>query len=81
MKSTLSVVAFALGVSIPAAGWSQPQRPSPSQEFTFGDQLVQSQLPRPEESTVRPRRAPRGPTLLRVREHFVPEMLKSVERL
>jgi hypothetical protein len=30
---------------------------------------------------VRPRRSHAGPTLLRIREHFVPEMLRSVERL
>ncbi len=77
--SALSVVA--LCVAVAPLAHAQPQRPAPTQEFTFGDQLVQSELPRPDETTVRPRRARSGPTLLRIREHFVPEMLKSVERL
>lgn len=74
-----SVVTFAL--SLPALAHAQPQRPAPSQEFFFGDQLVQSDLLRPEERAVRPRQRRAGPTLLRIREHFVPEMLRSVERL
>lgn len=74
-----SVVTFSL--CLPALAHAQPQRPAPSQEFTFGDQLVQSELPRPDERSVRPRRSHAGPTLLRIREHFVPEMLRSVERL
>ena len=74
-----SVVTFSL--CLPALAHAQPQRPATSQEFTFGDQLVQSELPRPDERTVRPRRSHAGPTLLRIREHFVPEMLRSVERL
>ena len=47
-----SVVTFSL--CLPALAHAQPQRPAPSQEFTFGDQLVQSELPRPDERTVRP---------------------------
>ena len=78
-RALLPVIAL---VALPAAAHAQPERPAPTtQEFTFGDQLVQSQLPRPDEATVRPRRARGGPTLLRIREHFVPEMLRSVERL
>lgn len=55
--------------------------PSGTQEIRFGDELVQGSLVRPDTTSVRGRRASRGPTLLQIREHFVPEMLKSVENL
>jgi hypothetical protein len=76
------LTAFCLALAIPLHAAAQPVTPAPTtQEFTFGDQLVQSSLQRPDERTVRPRRTHAGPTLLRIRAHFVPEMLRSVERL
>ena len=79
MRYTLT----ALLLSLPLSASAQPKAaPAPAtQEFTFTDQLVQSALLRPDEPAVRPRRTHAGPSLLRIRTHFVPEMLKSVERL
>lgn len=51
------------------------------QSFTFTDELVQAQLIRPDVTRVRGNPRGHGITLLRLREHFVPEMLKSIERL
>ena len=45
------------------------------------DELVQGQLVRPDGETTRVRRRSAGISLIRIREHFVPEMLKSVENL
>jgi hypothetical protein len=52
-----------------------------TQEFNFTDELVQGQLVRPDGETTRVRRRGQGISLIRIREHFVPEMLKSVENL
>lgn len=68
-----SAVAFAQQ----AAG-SQPVR---TQEFSFTDELVSGQLVRPDGESTRLRRRGPGISLIRIREHFVPEMLKSVENL
>ena len=53
--------------------------PTSDQEMTFTDELVQGQFVRPELSTIRGNRRTRGITLLRVRQNFVQEMLKTVE--
>ena len=52
-----------------------------TQEFNFTDELVQGQLVRPDGESTRIRRRGSGISLIRIREHFVPEMLKSVENL
>lgn len=77
------LIAFAVALSLPLSASAQPRAEAvpATQEFTFGDELVQSQLPRPDDATVRARGSRSGPSLLRIRSHFVPEMLKSVERL
>lgn len=77
-----ALTALCLALTLPASAAAQtPPRPPPTQEFSFTDQLVNASLVRPDERAVRPRRAHAGPTLLRLRTHFVPEMLRSVERL
>lgn len=79
------LIALAVALSIPLTARAQPPERSANipgtQEFTFGDELVQSQLPRPDDATSRVRRGHSGPSLLRIRPHFVPEMLRAVERL
>ena len=52
-----------------------------TQEFNFTDELVSGQLVRPDGETTRVRRRSAGISLIRIREHFIPEMLKSVENL
>jgi hypothetical protein len=87
MKRFLVLAAFA-GVSLigssafaqaaPAqAGGGSPR----TQEFNFTDELVSGQLVRPDGESTRVRRRGPGISLIRIREHFVPEMLKSVENL
>lgn len=76
-----------LGVALSFAGEASAQEAPAqqgaqrTQEFNFTDELVQGQLVRPDGETSRVRRRSAGISLIRIREHFVPEMLKSVENL
>lgn len=49
--------------------------------YDFDDDLVQGDLVRPDGEMLNVRRRGRRASLIRVREHFIPEMLKSVENL
>ncbi len=72
-------------VLVPTLASAQPPpsaAPTPrDQTFTFNDELVQGALLRPDQATVRGRVRHSGPSLIRHRAHFVPEMLRSAERL
>ena len=72
-------------VLVPTLASAQPPpNPAPTprdQSIIFGDELVQSSLLRPDQATVRGRVRHSGPSLIRHRAHFVPEMLRSAERL
>lgn len=90
MKTRLvAVLAFAFVSSMASSAFAQqaPQAQGQqggaarTQEFNFTDELVQGQLVRPDGETTRVRRRSAGISLIRIREHFVPEMLKSVENL
>ena len=52
-----------------------------TQSFNFEDELVSGQLVRPDGDATRIRRRNSVNSLIRIRQHFVPEMLKSVENL
>lgn len=49
--------------------------------YDFEDDLVTGDLVRPDGELLNVRRRGRRASLIRIREHFVPEMLKSVENL
>ena len=49
--------------------------------YDFEDDLVTGDLVRPDGEMLNVRRRGRRSSLIRIREHFVPEMLKSVENL
>ena len=49
--------------------------------YNFDDDIVTGDLVRPDGEMALARRRGRASSLIRVREHFVPEMLKSVENL
>lgn len=79
-----ALAAFSLTASSAFAqsrGGSTQQQATRTQEFNFTDELVQGQLVRPDGESTRVRRRAAGISLIRIREHFVPEMLKSVENL
>ena len=85
-KLTMALVAATLTLSGSSAFAQRSTAPTGegaarTQEFNFTDELVQGQLVRPDGETTRVRRRSAGISLIRIREHFVPEMLKSVENL
>ena len=49
--------------------------------YDFEDDLVQGDLVRPDGENLVVRRRGARESLIRVREHFIPELLKSVENL
>jgi hypothetical protein len=75
--SLIGSTAFAQAATATATGSGATR----TQEFNFTDELVQGQLVRPDGESSRVRRRGPGISLIRIREHFVPEMLKSVENL
>ena len=55
--------------------------PPPLQTYDFEDDLVTGDLVRPDGEQLIVRRRGRRASLIQIREHFIPEMLKSVEDL
>ncbi len=49
--------------------------------YDFDDDLVTGDLVRPDGEMLQVRRRGQRTSLIRIREHFIPEMLKSVEDL
>ncbi|MBL8602557.1 MAG: hypothetical protein JNK72_11600 [Myxococcales bacterium] len=81
---------LALALSLPAVSMAQDGRATVqtrgegaarSVEYRFGDEIVSSSLLRPTEARSTARRPHAGPTLVRHRAHFVPELLHAVEQL
>lgn len=68
-----------------AMSWAtavQAQDAPPSQTiYDFEDDLVTGDLVRPDGEQLIVRRRGRRASLIQIREHFIPEMLKSVEDL
>ncbi len=57
------------------------QDPAGETTYDFDDDLVSGDLVRPDGEQLNVRRSGRRTSLIRIRDHFVPEMLKSVEDL
>ena len=55
--------------------------PPPETTYDFEDDLVTGDLVRPDGEQLIVRRRGRRASLIQIREHFIPEMLKSVEDL
>ncbi|QQR88830.1 MAG: hypothetical protein IPJ88_11400 [Myxococcales bacterium] len=93
MKKNLILVAFvwlSLGLfsvayaqeeggEVPADSGSEA--PSGPTNYNFDDDLVTGDLVRPDGELLNVRRRGRRSSLIRIREDFTPEMLKSVETL
>lgn len=76
-------VAFALVLALFGAPCAQTAcaQQGEATTYDFEDDLVQGDLVRPDGELLNVRRRGRRASLIRVREHFIPEMLKSVENL
>ncbi|MGD8318409.1 MAG: hypothetical protein PVH21_16065 [Myxococcales bacterium] len=57
------------------------EAPPPETTYDFEDDLVTGDLVRPDGEQLIVRRRGRRSSLIQIREHFIPEMLKSVEDL
>jgi hypothetical protein len=68
-------VAAAQDANAPAAGGGS------ATSYNFDDDLVQGDLVRPDGENLMVRRRGARESLIKIREHFVPELLKSVENL
>ena len=81
MKVILSVFAVFVVVVIAApVAWAEDFGGNTT-EYNFDDDIVEGDLVRPDGEMAMARRRGRQSSLIRVREHFIPEMLKSVEDL
>ncbi len=81
MRNLLFSMVMAVGLFV---GISMSPASANAQEATtydFEDDLVTGDLVRPDGEMLNVRRRGRRASLIRVREHFIPEMLKSVENL
>lgn len=79
MKKLFIVVGMAASVSLMSS--SVLAQDSAETTYDFEDDLVTGDLVRPDGEMLNVRRRGRRASLIRVREHFIPEMLKSVENL
>jgi hypothetical protein len=77
MKNLVLALALALGVF----GFASSASAQEATTYDFDDDLVTGDLVRPDGELLNVRRRGRRASLIRVREHFIPEMLKSVENL
>ena len=72
------VGAFLVG---PSVAFAQDAHVGQTTTYNFEDDIVTGDLVRPDGELAVARNRSRTSTLIRIREHFVPEMLKSVENL
>jgi hypothetical protein len=81
MKVILSIIAvFVVFVMAAPVVWAEDFGGNTT-EYNFDDDIVEGDLVRPDGEMAMARRRGRQSSLIRVREHFIPEMLKSVEDL
>jgi len=77
MAKRFVLIALAvLALAAPAAAQDEN-----TTSYDFEDDLVQGDLVRPDGENLMVRRRGARESLIRIREHFVPELLKSVENL
>ena len=86
---TRKVLGLVLGASLlaPAFAFAQAKAPAAGDSVTykqktvydFDDDVVEGDLVRPDGEFVDSRRAAKHSSLIKIRENFIPEMLKSAE--
>lgn len=76
------VICFLVGtMMLLMSGVVSAQEFSEKTEYTFDDDVVTGDLVRPDGEVAIVRKKGKERSLIRVRQHFIPEMLKSVENL
>lgn len=81
VSQTLVIASLVVGPSVWAIRAEAQEAPPPETTYDFEDDLVTGDLVRPDGEQLIVRRRGRRSSLIQVREHFIPEMLKSVEDL
>ena len=85
MKMRLTIIALVAGLSAAATPVSAQDAAGggggDATTYDFEDDLVQGDLVRPDGENLMVRRRGARESLIRVREHFISELLKSVENL
>jgi hypothetical protein len=81
VSQTLVIASLVVGPSVWAIRAEAQGAPPPETTYDFEDDLVTGDLVRPDGEQLIVRRRGRRSSLIQVREHFIPEMLKSVEDL
>ena len=76
----VAIVAGAMVLALPAFA-QEGGGVAATTEYNFEDDLVTGDLVRPDGELIGARKKAKVNTLIRVRKHFIPEMLKSVENL
>ena len=79
MKKTMAAL-FVLLVGLPFPVLAQESSRDVT-DYRFEDELVAGDLFKPDGEVLRVRPRPSSQSLVRAREHFYPEMLKSIEKL
>jgi len=75
-------ISLIVGVLTVAGGASAQDKPAGGETtYDFDDDLVTGDLVRPDGELLSVRRRGNRASLIQIREHFIPEMLKSVEDL
>jgi hypothetical protein len=75
------IASLVAGLSAWALKVQAQEAPPPETTYDFEDDLVTGDLVRPDGEQLIVRRRGRRSSLIQIREHFIPEMLKSVEDL
>lgn len=81
MRVVLAALAVGLALVFVAPAAEAEEFGGNTTEYNFDDDVVEGDLVRPDGEMALARRRGRQSSLIRVRQHFIPEMLKSVEDL
>lgn len=81
ISQALVITALLVGIMSWTIQASAQEAPPPETTYDFEDDLVTGDLVRPDGEQLIVRRRGRRSSLIQIREHFIPEMLKSVEDL
>jgi hypothetical protein len=77
----LAMFVAVAGLGFATAALAQEAGGGNATSYDFEDDLVQGDLVRPDGENLMVRRRGARESLIKIREHFVPELLKSVENL
>ncbi len=81
MKRFIAVLLGIILLFVNGLAYAQGAKYAEKTEYSFDDDVVTGDLVRPDGEMTIVRKKGKERSLIRVRQHFIPEMLKSVENL